>query len=123
MAYDKFNILKRGQQVVFYDKGIENPKDITEISNYTGRMYIIEGLSIQRIVRPSKKIDIYGVIMLRYFKEARKADDIKSDKIKPDGAFKLNEEKPLRKMNQNQFNAFIEDIDFKVLPTGKLVKI
>ncbi|WP_026452461.1 type II CRISPR RNA-guided endonuclease Cas9 [Aequorivita capsosiphonis] len=116
-------VLKRGQQVIFYDKKVENPKSITEISDFIGRMYIIEGLSIQRIVRPSKKIDEYGVIMLRYFKEARKADDIKKQKFKPDGEFNLNESKPLRKMNHNQFSAFVEGIDFKVLPTGKIEEL
>ena len=116
-------VLKRGQQVVFYDKDIENPKDINEIADFNGRVYIIEGLSIQRIVRPSGKIDEYGVIMLRYFKEARKSDDIKKDNFKPDGVFKLGENKPTRKMNHNQFNAFVEGIDFKVLPTGKFEKI
>lgn len=116
-------VLKRGQQVVFYDKDIENPKDITEIIDFKGRIYIIEGLSIQRIVKPSGLVHLYGVIMLRYFKEARKADDIKKDNFKPDGVFKLGESKPTRKMNHNQFNAFVEGIDFKVLPTGKFEKI
>ncbi|MCO6162553.1 type II CRISPR RNA-guided endonuclease Cas9 [Flavobacterium sp. NRK F7] len=116
-------VLKRGQQVVFYDKDVENPKDIKEIIDFKGRIYIIEGLSIQRIVRPSGKVDEYGVIMLRYFKEARKADDIKKDNFKPDGVFKLGEIKPTRKMNHNQFNAFVVGIDFKVLPTGKFEKI
>lgn len=116
-------VLKRGQQVVFYDKEVENPKDISEIVDFKGRIYIIEGLSIQRIVRPSGKVDEYGVIMLRYFKEARKADDIKQDNFKPDGVFKLGENKPTRKMNHNQFTAFVEGIDFKVLPSGKFEKI
>ncbi len=116
-------VLKRGQQVVFYDKDVESPKDITEIIDFNGRIYIIEGLSIQRIVRPSGKIDEYGVIMLRYFKEARKADEIKKDNFKPDGVFKLGEVKPTRKMNHNQFNAFVEGIDFKVLPTGKFQQL
>ncbi len=116
-------VLKRGQQIIFYDNNIEKPKDINEITNLEGRIYIVEGLSIQRIVRPSGKIDEYGVVMFRYFKEARKADDIKKDKFKPDGAFKLGENKPTRKMNHNQFSAFVEGIDFKVLPTGKIEKI
>lgn len=116
-------VLKRGQQVVFYDKDIENPIDITEIVDFKGRIYIIEGLSIQRIVKPSGVIHLYGVIMLRYFKEARKADEIKKDNFKPDGGFKLGENKPTRKMNHSQFTAFVEGIDFKVLPTGKFVKI
>ena len=116
-------VLKRGQQVVFYDKEVESPKDISEIVDIKGRIYIIEGLSVQRIVRPSGKIDEYGVIMLRYFKEARKSDDIKKDNFKPDGTFKLGENKPTRKMNHNQFSAFVEGIDFKVLPSGKFQKI
>lgn len=115
-------ILKRGQQVVFYDIDVEQPKDISEIIDFSGRIYIIEGLSIQRIKSGNNQFD-YGVIIMRYFKEARKADDIKKDNFKPDGAFKLGEQKPTRKMNHNQFNAFVEGIDFKVLPTGKFEKL
>ena len=115
-------VLKRGQQVVFYDKDVETPKDITEILDFKGRVYIIEGLSIQRIKSGNNEFE-YGVIMLRYFKEARKADIIKKDNFKPDGNFKLGENKPTRKMNHNQFTAFIEGIDFRVLTTGKIEKI
>lgn len=115
-------VLKRGQQVIFYDKDIEKPKDITEILDFTGRMYIIEGLSIQRQI-VSGKLYEFGSIMFRYNKEARKADEIKKDNFKPDGAFKLGELKPTRKMNHSQFSAFVEGIDFKVLPSGKLEKI
>lgn len=114
--------MKRGQQVIFYDKDIEKPKDITEILDFTGRMYIIEGLSIQRQI-VSGKLYEFGSIMFRYNKEARKADEIKKDNFKPDGAFKLGELKPTRKMNHSQFSAFVEGIDFKVLPSGKLEKI
>ncbi|MGL2995024.1 type II CRISPR RNA-guided endonuclease Cas9 [Flavobacterium sp. TSSA_36] len=116
-------VLKKGQQVIFYDKTVENHIDITEIIDFSGRIYIIEGLSINRISRSSGKVDEYGVIQLRYFKEARKSDDIKKDKYKPDGDFKLGEIKPTRKMSPGQFNAFVEGIDFKVLPSGKFEKI
>ncbi len=116
-------ILKKGQQVIFYDKTVENPKDISEIVDFKGRIYLIEGLSINRISRSSGKVDEYGVIQLRYFKEARKSDDIKKDDFKPDGDFKLGENKPTRKMSPGQFTAFIEGIDFKVLSTGKFEKI
>ena len=116
-------VLKRGQKVIFYDKEIEKPKDISEIIDFKDRIYIIEGLSIQRIVRPSGKIDEYGSIMFRHNKEARKSDEIKKDNFKPDGVFKLGEIKPTRKMNHSQFTAFVEGIDFKVLPSGKFEKI
>jgi CRISPR-associated endonuclease Csn1 len=116
-------VLKRGQQVVFYDKEVENPNDVSELLDLKGRIYIIEGLSIQRIVRPSGKVDEYGVVMFRYFKEARKSEDLKVDKYKPDGIFKLEESKPTRKMNHNQFTAFVEGIDFKVLSSGKIEKL
>jgi CRISPR-associated endonuclease Csn1 len=116
-------VLKRGQQVIFYDKEVESPKDITEIIDFNGRIYIIEGLSIQRIVKPNGVIHLYGVIQLRHNTEARKADEMKNDKYKPDGVFKLNENKPSRKMNHSQFTAFIEEIDFNITSTGKFVKI
>lgn len=115
-------VLRRGQQVVFYDKENEKPKDITEIIDFTGRKYIIEGLSIQRIKSGNNEFE-YGVLTFRFFKEARKSDEIKKDNFKPDGVFKLGENKPTRKMNHGQFSAFIEGIDFKVLPSGKLEKI
>nr|WP_315252734.1 type II CRISPR RNA-guided endonuclease Cas9 [uncultured Flavobacterium sp.] len=115
-------VLKRGQQVIFYDKEIEKPKDITELIDFIGRIYIIEGLSIQRQV-VSGKLYEFGSIMFRNNKEARKADEIKKDNFKPDGAFKLGEIKPTRKMNHSQFSAFVEGIDFRVLPSGKFEKI
>tara|TARA_R110001583_G_scaffold43583_1_gene138728 strand:+ start:183 stop:4595 length:4413 start_codon:yes stop_codon:yes gene_type:complete len=115
-------VLKRGQQVIFYDKDVESPNDIEDLLDLKERVYIIEGLSIQRINSSGKHYD-FGVIMFRYFKEGRKADEIKKDKYKPDGVFKLGENKPTRKMNHNQFSAFVEGIDFKVLPTGKIEKI
>ncbi|WP_177733090.1 type II CRISPR RNA-guided endonuclease Cas9 [Flavobacterium inviolabile] len=115
-------ILKKGQQVVFYDKEVENPKDITEIIDFKDRAYIIEGLSINR-VKSGNNFYEFGVIQLKYFKEARKADDIKKDNFKPDGDFKLTEYKPTRKMSPGQFTAFVEGIDFKVLTSGKYKKI
>lgn len=115
-------ILKKGQQVIFYDKTSEKPKDITEIIDFKGRVYIIEGLSINR-VKSGNSFYEFGVILLRYFKEARKADDIKKDNYKPDGDFNLGEIKPTRKMSPGQFTAFVEGIDFKVLPSGKFEKI
>ncbi len=115
-------VLKRGQQVVFYDKEVESPRDISEITDFKSRSYIIEGLSIQRIKSGNNEFE-YGVIMLRSNKEARKSDEIKKDNFKPDGVFKLGENKPTRKMNHSQFTAFVEGIDFKVLTTGKIEKI
>ena len=115
-------VLKRGQQVIFYDKEFENPDDVYDLVDLKGRIYIIEGLSIQRINSSGKQYD-FGVIMFRYFKEARKSEDLKNDKYKPDGVFKLQEIKPTRKMNHNQFSAFVEGIDFKVMSSGKIEKI
>lgn len=117
-------VLKKGQQVIFYDKAVENPKDISEIVDLNGRIYIIEVLSIQRQKdKKTGKTNEYGIIQLRYFKEARKSDEIGKDNFKPDGVFKLWENKPTRKMNHNQFTAFVEGIDFKVIPSGKFEKL
>lgn len=116
-------VLKRGQQVIFYDPEIEQPESISDLNYYNERKYIIEGLTISRVPRPSGKIDEYGVIKLRFFSEARKADDLKKDNYKPDGSFKICESKPTRKMNHNQFTAFVEGIDFHVSTTGKIKPI
>src|SRR5690606_7943832 len=115
-------VLKKGQQVIFFDKEVEKPKDISEIIDFKGRIYVIEGLSINR-VKSGNNFYEFGVILLRYFKEARKSDDIKKDNFKPDGDFKLGENKPTRKMSPGQFTAFVEGIDFRVLPSGKFEKI
>lgn len=115
-------LLKRGLHVVFYDKSVENPKDVNEIKDFKCSVYVIEGLSIQRIKTGNNEFE-YGVIMLRYFKEARKADEIKKDNFKPDGDFKLGEYKPTRKISQSQFTAFVEGIDFKVISAGTIEKL
>lgn len=115
-------VLKKGLQVIFYDTKIEKPKDISEITDLKGRIYIVEGLSINR-VKSGNGLYEFGVILLRYFNEARKSEDIKKENYKPDGDFKLGENKPTRKMSPGQFTAFVEGIDFKVLPSGKFEKI
>jgi CRISPR-associated endonuclease Csn1 len=115
-------VLKKGQQVIFYDQAVENPQDINEILDFKGRIYIVEGLSINR-VKSGNSFYEFGVILLKYFKEARKADDVKKDIYKPDGDFKLGDNKPTRKMSPGQFTAFVEGIDFKVSPAGKFQKI
>ncbi len=112
-------VLKRGQQVIFYDPEVEEPEYVSDLTNLEERTYLIEGLSIQRIKSGNNEYE-FGVITLRNTKEARKADDLKKEQFKPDGVFRLNENKPLRKMNHNQINAFFEGIDFKVLPTGSI---
>lgn len=115
-------VLKRGQRVVFYDRNVESPESIDDLEMLDERNYLIEGLSIQRIKSSGKQYD-FGVIMFRHTKEARKAEDMKGDNYKPDGDFKLGEFKPTRKMNHNQFSAFLEGVDFEVLPTGELRKL
>lgn len=115
-------LLKKGRQVVFYDSKTERPKDITAIKDMKGRTYVIEGLSINR-VKAGNSLYEFGVIQLRCSMEARKPDDIKKDNYKPDGDFKLGENKPTRKMSPSQFTAFVEGIDFRVLPSGRLEKI
>jgi CRISPR-associated endonuclease Csn1 len=115
-------VLKRGLRVVFYDRNIEQPESFNDLELLDERNYIIEGLSIQRIKNAGKQYD-FGAIMFRHLKEARKADDIKGDKYKPDGAFKLGDFKPTRKMNHNQFSAFVEGIDFQILPSGEIVPL
>ena len=64
-------VLKRGQQVIFYDKEIEKPKDITELIDFKGRIYIIEGLSIQRQV-VSGKLYEFGSVCLETIKKLEK---------------------------------------------------
>ncbi|MWB93053.1 type II CRISPR RNA-guided endonuclease Cas9 [Flavobacterium sp. GA093] len=115
-------VLKRGLQVVFYDDERENPKNVLEITDFAGRIYTIEGLTIQRRKYKNKEF-VYGKIILRCFNEARGFDEIIKENFKPAGGFRLGEYKPIRNMNHIQFSAFVEGIDFKVLASGKIVKI
>ena len=113
-------ILKRGLLAIFFEKD-EFKNNINEILNsktIQQRLYKIIGLSIQRIGKSE-----YGVIKLKLHNEARLDEEINKDNFKPDGEFKLGENKPTRKMNHNQFNALIEGVDFKITPLGKIEKV
>ena len=112
-------ILKIGTMVLLYEN---SPDEIWELedADIKKRLYKVIGLSNQRIVRPSGKIDEYATIVLRNNQEARQASDLKT----LDGVFTSDEEyKPQRKLNHNQFNALIEGIDFKLTTLGKLTKL
>jgi len=112
-------ILKIGTMVLLYEN---SPDEIWELedADIKKRLYKVIGLSNQRIVRPSGKIDEYATIVLRNNQEARQASDLKT----LDGVFTSDEEyKPQRKLNHNQFNALIEGIDFNLTTLGKLTKL
>ena len=109
-------IIKVGTMVILWEN---SPEEVLEISKeeLKKRLYKIVGLSNQRIVRPSGKIDEYATIVMRFHQEASAATDLKTQ----DGKFVANEEyKAQRKMNHNQFNALIEGVDFKFSSLGEI---
>lgn len=112
-------ILKKGQIVIFLEKG-EVINDLNTISLLEQRIYKIEGISRQY---DKKNDNEYGVLNFKKYDEARKSDTAKKDDYSEDGEFKLNENKPTRKMSYNQFNAFVEGIDFMITPIGKIQKL
>ncbi|WP_417856486.1 type II CRISPR RNA-guided endonuclease Cas9 [Xanthomarina gelatinilytica] len=111
-------ILKKGMMVLMYDK---NPDEIWEITENErlNRLYILDGLAIQR-QKTGGKLYEFGVFNFTLHNEARKSDDLKKLDYKPDGKFDSNIFKPTIKMNHNQLAALIENIDFKITPTGKI---
>ncbi|HYQ56213.1 MAG TPA: HNH endonuclease domain-containing protein, partial [Draconibacterium sp.] len=113
------SIIKVGTMVILWE---ESPEEVWDISkeDVKRRLYKIVGLSTQRIVRPSGKIDEYATIVMRFHQEAISASDLKTQ----DGIFEKNENyKAQRKMNHNQFNALIEGVDFKITPLGELKRV
>jgi CRISPR-associated endonuclease Csn1 len=112
-------ILKIGKLVILWEK---SPDEIWELANFEirKRLYKIIGLSNQRIVRPTGKIDEYATIVLRFHQTALPSKDLKIQ----DGKFQANEEiKQQRKLNHNQFNALVEGVDFTLNSLGELRKI
>jgi CRISPR-associated endonuclease Csn1 len=113
------SVLKIGTMVILWE---ENPEEVWRLHklNIIRRTYKIIGLSNQRILRNSGKIDEYATIVLKYINEARPGIDLKT----LDGAFKNDEPyMAQRKLNHNQFNALVEGIDFKISPIGELKRI
>lgn len=111
--------IKIGTMVILWE---ESPEEIWDLepNDIKKRLYKVVGLSIQRIKRPSGKIDEYATIVLRFHQEANQASDLKTF----DGAFTKDEPyMGQRKLNHNQFNALIENIDFKISLLGKIEKI
>ena len=107
-------ILKIGDMVLLKQKADEeinwnNNPDLNK------RLYKIKGLSHQMI---QNKYD-YGVIVLIYHQEAQAVRNLKL----ADGEYKVNDQKLFRKLNHNQFNAFIEGIDFILSNTGEIKEI
>jgi len=112
-------LIKVGTMVILWENSMEEVWDLAMI-DIRKRLYKVVGLSNQRIVRPSGKIDEYATIVLRFHQEASSATDLKTQ----DGLFKANEEyKAQRKLNHNQFNALIEGFEFKISSLGKIVKL
>ena len=111
--------LVSGSKVLLWE---ETPEELFDCkpNELQERYYTVTGLSQQNIKRSSGKIDVYATIVLRHSVEARPTVDLKVQ----DGAFFVGEDyKPYRKLNHNQFNALVEDIDFKFNILGGIEKI
>lgn len=107
-------ILKIGDMVLLKRKADEeiNWNNKEELNK---RLFKIKGLSHQMI---QNKWD-YGIIVLIYHQEAQAVSNLKL----ADGDFLINDGKLFRKLNHNQFNALIEDIDFTISRTGEIKEI
>ena len=112
-------ILKIGTMVILWENNPEEVWDL-DIKSIKRRLYKVIGLSNQKIKGEKGQIWEFATIVLRFHQEATSAKELKTQ----DGVFKNDEEyKPQRKLNHNQFNALIEDIDFKISLTGKLIQL
>jgi len=108
------SLLKTGTMVILWEN---EPDEVWELNVYElkKRIYKIVGLSMQIIQNKYE----YGVIVLRHQNEARMSVDLTVQ----DGIFNVGENhKPLRKLNQNQFNALVEGFDYTITATGKIIR-
>ena len=110
----KYKLLK-GLHVILYEKSAEeinirNAKDIVP------RLYVITGLSTSSTTTGGKTYK-YGMVSMKHAQEARPSSECKEKK----GTFKNGEEyREKIVMNHNQFNALIEDVDFKINVLGEI---
>ena len=105
--------LKVGQMVLLYENTPEEI-DFDDRLDLCKRLYKITGLSLNP-TGPG-----YGVIVMRYHQEARKADEIKSR----NGAYHNGEEhRPAVIMLHTQFNALVEGEDFAISALGDITKL
>lgn len=108
-------VLKKGTKVLLYETSTsEITADITH-QNLSDRLYKVNGLSIQRQKTGGKNYD-FGIIILIHHAEARPIGQLKMQ----DGAYQFGDNKSYRKLNHNQFNALVEEIDFRISPQGAI---
>ncbi len=110
-------ILKKGILVLMYDK---NPDEIWELSDNQklGRLYEITQLDVEK----------YAEIKLLHHQEAREKKEITKFmglKTGMKGGKNLDNYRkfPWIKIGYTTFDCIVENIDFKILPTGKIEKI
>ena len=110
-------ILKKGMMVLMYDK---DPDEIWELSDNQklGRLYEITQLDVEK----------YAEIKLLHHQEAREKKEITKFmglKTGMKGGKNLDNYRkfPWIKIGYTTFDCIVENIDFKILPTGKIEKI
>lgn len=104
--------LRVGDMVLFYEK---TPKELYECSKeeLVKRLYRVSGLNKNPIGKG------YGMIVLRYHKEARPTTDSAAKNI--NGAWKSGENIRAGIIQYHtQFNAIVEGEDFILTPTGEI---
>jgi len=108
-------ILKTGTMILLWENTPDELEGLNK-SELDKRLYKVVGLSSQIIQGKYN----YATIVMRHNKVAVSASDLKT----ADGVFKADEPYIMqRKMNHNQFNAWVEGFDFKIDPLGNISRI
>jgi CRISPR-associated endonuclease Csn1 len=108
-------VIRCGQMVILREK-FEDPSELGRLTKYdiSKRLFKIIGLTSYTINKKNR----YGVIYMKHHYEARQLSQLK---VKS-GAFCKNEDYiPYRKLQHNQFNAWIENKDFRITLTGRII--
>ncbi len=109
-------VIKKGQMVLLYDK---YPDEIWEMTDAVKMNYLYE----------ITQLDTEGQsIKLMYHQEARENKEITQfmglkNGMKGGKLIGKFREFPWIKVSPNQFDALVEGVDFKITPTGKIIKL
>ncbi len=107
--------IKIGTMIILWEKSPTEVFDL-ELNEIKRRLYKVVGLSAQKLKISGKSYN-YATIVLRHHQEASSSSDLKTY----DGAFKRDETyMGQRKLNHNQFNALVENIDFDMNTKGTI---
>jgi CRISPR-associated endonuclease Csn1 len=119
-------VFHKGQRILLYEKSPDEIWENDSPENLYPRLYVVDGISIQRQKQKSGKIDNYGVLILRIHNSTGKKslnNNVIEDIKIVNQPFRLTDHTPRLKLLHGQVNALVEGIDFVLSYDGKLEQL